>query len=329
MHKLLTTSCGLAALGLSLQANALNILLTNDDGCRAPGIQAVYQSLRDAGHQVTLVAPELDNSGIGAASVVHPGQALAVTELAAGQYCVGAPADYVPPTGKGSAIATPVDAVNVGLDLILKGNPPDLVVSGSNFGDNVGPLSQMSGTVNAAVRAMFKGIPAVAVSTAIDLELFTRDRQAGYQKTLDALDDTARFATRVIDAAARAGADANMQCQQSKGNARPFCELNVLGLPGVTGLNINYPAREAAEVSGVAIAPIGDWGLIGFEAQQDADGTVRIDLAMPSEPTLEQQQADAYQLWQGKAVISVIDGNISVSADAHKRAAQLLGDLQP
>ena len=66
------------------------------------------------------------------------------------------------------AIGTPVDAVNIGLDLLLKDNPSDLVVSGTNFGDNVGPLTQMSGTVNAAVRAMFKGVPAVAVSTAID-----------------------------------------------------------------------------------------------------------------------------------------------------------------
>lgn len=329
MHKLLTTSCGLAALGLSLQANALNILLTNDDGCRAPGIQAVYQALQATGHEVTLVAPELDNSGIGAASVVNPGQPLAVSELAPNQYCVGAPAGYVAPTGKNGAIGTPVDAVNVGLDLILKGNPPDLVVSGSNFGDNVGPLSQMSGTVNAAVRAMFKGVPAVAVSTAIDLELFTRDRQAGYQKTLDALDDTARFTAQVIDHATQAGASARDQCQRSKQQAGPFCALNVLGLPGVTGLNINYPAREAAEVNGVAIAPIGDWGLIGFEAQRHADGTVRIDLAVPSEPTLEQQQADAYQLWQGKAVISVIDGNIGADAELRKRAESLFGGLQP
>lgn len=329
MHKLLSTGCGLAALGLSLQANALNILLTNDDGCRAPGIQAVHQALQAAGHQVTLVAPELDNSGIGAASVVHPGQALAVTELAAGQYCVGAPADYVPPSGKGSAIATPVDAVNVGLDLILKDNPPDLVVSGSNFGDNVGPLSQMSGTVNAAVRAMFKGVPAVAVSTSIDIQLYAQDYRAAIQKTLDAMDDTARFATQVIDSAAQAGADARDQCLRSKGNAGPFCELNVLGLPGVTGLNINYPAREAAEVKGVAIAPIGDWGLIGFEAQRDANGTVRINLAAPSEPTLEQQRADAYQLWQGKAVISVIDGNITADTALQQRLEDMLGNVQP
>jgi len=329
MRKLLTTSCGLAALGLSLQAIALNILLTNDDGCRAPGIQAVRQALLDAGHQVTLVAPELDNSGIGAASVVHPGQPLAVTQLAPNQYCVGAPAGYQAPTGKNGAIGTPVDAVNVGLDLILADTPPDLLVSGSNFGANVGPLSQMSGTVNAAVRAMFKGVPAVAVSTDIDIELYAQDHRAAIQKTLDAMDDTARFATRVIDAAAQAGTDAKAHCQRSKGKATPFCTLNVLGLPGVTGLNINYPARGAAEVSGVAVAPIGDWGLIGFEAQQDADGTVRINLAAPSVPTPEQQRADAYQLWRGKAVITAIDGNITADAALPRRLADTLGKLQP
>lgn len=329
MKHLLATTLALAGFALAQQANALNILLTNDDGCRAPGIGAVYQALTAAGHQVTLVGPLNDSSGIGAASVVNPGQALEVTELAPGKYCVGAPAGYASPAGKNTAIATPVDAVNVGLDLLLKDNPPDLVVSGTNFGDNVGPLTQMSGTVNAAVRAMFKGVPAVAVSTAIDLELFMRDRQAGYLKTLNAMDDTANFAVKVIQQASAAGAQAKQQCDKSGGQAQPFCELNVLGLPGSTGLNINYPALEASEVTGVSYAPIGDWGLIGFEVQQDADGTVRVNLAEPSEPTSEQQQADAYQLWLGKAVITAIDGNLTALPAVQEQTKQMLEGLTP
>jgi len=55
---------------------------------------------------------------------------------------------------------------------------------------DVGLLTQMSGTVNAAARAMFKGVPAVAVSTAIDMALFMRDRQAGYLKPLNAMGDS-------------------------------------------------------------------------------------------------------------------------------------------
>lgn len=329
MRNLLATSLTLAAVSLAPSAHAMNILLTNDDGCRAPGIAALHQALVAAGHQVTLVAPDKDNSGIGAASVVSPGQALAVTELSAGKYCVGAPAGFTTPVGKNMAIGTPVDAVNVGLDLLLKDNPPDLVVSGSNFGDNVGPLTQMSGTVNAAVRAMFKGVPAIAVSTAIDLELIMRDQQAGYLKTLNAMDDTANFTVKVIEKASAAGAKAKQQCSKSKDKARPFCELNVLGLPGVTGLNINYPAREAAEVQGVSYAPIGDWGMVGFQAQRGGDGVVRVNLVAPPTPSAEQQRADAYQLFAGKAVITVIDGNLSAPAALHKEARKMLDGLTP
>lgn len=329
MNKLLTAALGVAGVGLSLQANALNILLTNDDGCRAPGIDFVYQALVGAGHQVTLVGPLHDSSGIGAASVVNPGQAVAVTELAPGKFCVGPPEGYTPPAGKTSAIGTPVDAVNVGLGLLLKDNPPDLVVSGTNFGDNVGPLTQMSGTVNAAVRAMFKGVPAVAVSTAIDIELFMRDRQAGYLKTLNAMDDTANFAVKVIDKASAAGAQAKRQCEQSKDKAKPFCELNVLGLPGTTGLNINYPAREASEVTGVSYAPIGDWGTVNFVPQRGADGIVRVNLVSPPTPTAAQQQADAYQLWSGKAVITVIDGNMTALPALQEKAKLMLEGLKP
>lgn len=329
MKTLLATSLALAGFALTQPAQALNILLTNDDGCRAPGIGFVYQALVGAGHQVTLVGPLHDSSGIGAASVVNPGQAVAVTELAPGKFCVGPPEGYTPPAGKTSAIGTPVDAVNVGLDLLLKDNPPDLVVSGSNFGDNVGPLTQMSGTVNAAVRAMFKGVPAVAVSTAIDLELFMRDRQAGYQKTLNAMDDTANFALKVIQRASAVGAQAKRACEKSKDKAQPFCALNVLGLPGTTGLNINYPAREASEVTGVSYAPIGDWGTVNFAAQRGANGVVQVNLVTPPPPTAEQQQADAYQLFMGKAVITTIDGNLTALPAVQAQTKQMLEGLTP
>lgn len=329
MNKLLTGVIAMAGVGLSLQANALNILLTNDDGCRAPGIDAMYQALTAAGHQVTLVGPLNDSSGISAASVVMPGQALAVTELAAGKFCVGPPDGYTPPAGKTSAIGTPVDAVNVGLDLLLKDNPPDLVVSGSNFGENVGPLTQMSGTLNAAVRAMFKGVPAVAVSTAIDMDLIIRDQKAGYRKTLDAMDDTARFAVKVIQQASIVGARARQECERSQHKAAQACELNVLGLPGVSGLNLNYPALAASEVKGVRFAPIGNWDRVNFTSQRGADGVVHVNLVTPPTPSKTQQQADAYQLWQGHAVITVIDGNMTASGASQERARKMLRGVEP
>ncbi|KAB0496615.1 5'/3'-nucleotidase SurE [Pseudomonas vancouverensis] len=325
MNKFLAGAIAMASLGLSMQANALNILLTNDDGCRAPGIDAMYRALTAAGHKVTLVGPLNDSSGISAASVVVPGQALAVTELAPGKFCVGPPDGYSAPAGKTSAIGTPVDAVNVGLDVILKDNPPDLVVSGSNFGENVGPLTQMSGTLNAALRAMFKGIPAVAVSTAIDMDLIVRDQQAGFRKTLGAMDDTARFAVKVIEQASLAGAEARKACVSNK----HACELNVLGLPGVNGLNLNYPPLPPSEVNGVVFAPIGNWDRVNFTSQRGADGVVHVNLSAPSTPTATQQQADAYQLWQGHAVITVIDGNMSAPQAVQDQAKKILKSIKP
>ncbi|TFH79981.1 5'/3'-nucleotidase SurE [Pseudomonas kribbensis] len=316
MNRLLTAALAVAGLGLSMQANALNILLTNDDGCRAPGIDAMYRALTAAGHTVTLVGPLNDSSGISAASVVVPGQALAVTELAPGRFCVGPPEGYTPPAGKTSAIGTPVDAVNVGLDVLLKDTPPDLVVSGINFGENVGPLTQMSGTLNAAVRAMFKGVPAVAVSTAIDMDLIMRDQQAGYRKTLGAMDDTAKFAVKVIE-------QAHQSCAKNR------CKLNVLGLPGANGLNLNYPALPASEVKGVSFAPIGNWDRVNFTSQRGADGTVHVNLVAPPKPTATQQQADAYQLWQGHAVITVIAGNMSAPPAVQDQAKKMLKSIQP
>ncbi|VVP56155.1 5'-nucleotidase SurE [Pseudomonas fluorescens] len=325
MNKLLTGIIAMASVGLSLQANALNILLTNDDGCRAPGIDAMYRALTAAGHKVTLVGPLNDSSGISAASVVVPGQALAVTELAPGRFCVGPPEGYTPPAGKTSAIGTPVDAVNVGLDVILKDSPPDLVVSGSNFGENVGPLTQMSGTLNAAVRAMFKGIPAVAVSTGIDMDLIIRDQQAGYRKTLGAMDDTARFAVKVIEQASLAGTEAKQACAKNKHQ----CDLNVLGLPGVSGLNLNYPPLKPDEVKGVSFAPIGNWDRVNFTSQRGTDGVVHVNLTPPSTPTEVQQKADAYQLWQGYAVITVIDGNMAAPQAMQDQAKEMLRGIKP
>ncbi|CAI8996508.1 5'/3'-nucleotidase SurE [Pseudomonas sp. IT-P4] len=325
MNKLLTGIIAMASVGLSLQANALNILLTNDDGCRAPGIDAMYRALTAAGHKVTLVGPLNDSSGISAASVVVPGQTLAVTELAPGRFCVGPPEGYTPPAGKTSAIGTPVDAVNVGLDVILKDSPPDLVVSGSNFGENVGPLTQMSGTLNAAVRAMFKGIPAVAVSTAIDMDLIIRDQQAGYRKTLGAMDDTARFAVKVIEQASQAGTEARQACARNKHQ----CDLNVLGLPGVSGLNLNYPPLKPEDVKDVSFAPIGNWDRVNFTSQRGADGVVHVNLAPPPTPTEAQQQADAYQLWQGHAVITVIDGNMTAPQAMQDQAKRILRGIKP
>jgi 5'-nucleotidase len=129
---------------------AFEILVTNDDGVAAPGIDAVVGALRGMqGVHVTVVAPAANESGSGDATT---GGALVATEVkTAGGY----PATAV--AGK------PGDSVIYALDTL--GLKPDLVVSGTNKGQNIGPFSHVSGTVGAAKWAVRRGIPALAAST--------------------------------------------------------------------------------------------------------------------------------------------------------------------
>jgi 5'-nucleotidase len=147
----------------------LSILLVNDDGWNAPGITAVYDALREDGHDVTMVAPLENQSGASMSSKPEPGSP---------KYAVD---------------GTPVDAVNVGLFGVLKGKRPDLVVSGANLGANVAANTNYSGTVGAASAASEAGFPALAVSA---------DTGAGGEADFD---DAADTVVSMVDALAEQG----------------------------------------------------------------------------------------------------------------------------
>ncbi|MEJ2869523.1 5'/3'-nucleotidase SurE [Actinomycetospora sp. OC33-EN08] len=123
----------------------LRILLTDDDGWQAGGITAVRKVLTAAGYDVTLVAPESNRSGVGASSDGRT----ELREKGPDTYAVD---------------GMPVDAVRAGLEL-MRSDPPDLVVSGTNLGHNSGTGIVESGTVGAAVTAATAGVPAIASST--------------------------------------------------------------------------------------------------------------------------------------------------------------------
>lgn len=127
-------------------ARPKRILLTNDDGVRAPGLRAVYEQLRELG-QVTVVAPVDQRSGASHhITLESPLRAHRLVDLP------GWMVDF-----------TPVDCVKLALRRLLPA-PPDLVVSGINRGSNAGYLVHYSGTVNAATEAAMAGVQALAVS---------------------------------------------------------------------------------------------------------------------------------------------------------------------
>ena len=131
----------------------MHILLTNDDGYNAPGIQTLYRTLRSqTKYDLSIVAPEGQRSASGHSITL--GQPLFLTE----HNLVG--------NLKGYAVSgTPSDCVKLAIQggLISK---PDLVISGINQGSNVGTDIFYSGTVAAAMEGVILGVPSVAVSLA-------------------------------------------------------------------------------------------------------------------------------------------------------------------
>jgi 5'-nucleotidase len=129
----------------------LRILVTNDDGVRAPGIAELVQALEDLpATEVTVVAPSENRSGSG--SRTTPGTVTGSSATTVNGF---------------SAIAVegfPADAVNYSLDDTPRPKWPNLVVSGINEGQNLGVVINVSGTVGAARTAAARGIPALAVS---------------------------------------------------------------------------------------------------------------------------------------------------------------------
>lgn len=130
----------------------MNILITNDDGINAEGIKALALSLQTLG-TVFVVAPDREKSATGhGITVHHPLRVHKTNTFGENVYswCVD---------------GTPADCVKLALQGLLD-ETPDLVVSGINYGPNLGTDVLYSGTVSAAIEGIIHDIPSVAISLA-------------------------------------------------------------------------------------------------------------------------------------------------------------------
>ncbi len=130
----------------------LRLLITNDDGIHAPGMDAMCSALRGQA-DVTVVAPTEERSACGHGITLKHPLRIATVEKDDGieRYAIN---------------GTPADCVKMALHQIFV-EPPDLVISGINLGPNLGINVIYSGTVAGAVEAAIQGVPAVAVSLTI------------------------------------------------------------------------------------------------------------------------------------------------------------------
>jgi 5'-nucleotidase len=166
-----------AVVAQPVAAEARNILIANDDGLTS-NVRALHDALKASGHDVVVVVPCQQQSGMGGALyAMKPLGPLASDCLNAAARAgdpgagpmtrpdVGADFHYVD--------GTPVMAMLYGLDVVGKARwngPPDLVISGPNIGRNVGGIVVSSGTVSNVQYALIRGIPAIALSAGTDTE---------------------------------------------------------------------------------------------------------------------------------------------------------------
>ena len=123
------------------------ILVTNDDGFDAPGLELLTEIAADIADEVWVVAPEHDQSGVSMQISLH--QPVRVYARGARRFAV---------TG------TPSDCVALAVHQLMKDNPPQLLLSGINAGQNCGDDANLSGTVGAALTGLMLGVPAIALS---------------------------------------------------------------------------------------------------------------------------------------------------------------------
>ena len=124
----------------------MRILVTNDDGIFSEGIKLLVASLGRFA-DVVVVAPDREQSATGHSLTLH--RPLRIRPVEDGWYAVD---------------GTPTDCINLGVQWLMKDDPPDLVVSGINFGLNLGDDVTYSGTVSATFEGTLLGFPSIAFS---------------------------------------------------------------------------------------------------------------------------------------------------------------------
>lgn len=199
----------------------MRILVTNDDGIHAPGLLAAERIARSLSDDVWVVAPETDQSGVShSLSLNDP---LRLREVSEQRFAV-----------KG----TPTDCVIMAVKHIMAGDPPDLVLSGVNRGQNVAEDVTYSGTIAAAMEGTLLGVPSIAMSQAYTL---------GSHEAVD------------------------WTCAEGLG-ASTVRRILAVGIPPGIVMNVNFPARKPADVAGMAVSVQGQRNQAMLDVDRRLDG---------------------------------------------------------
>lgn len=149
----------------------MKILLTNDDGVHAPGLEVLEEIAREFTDDIWICAPDEEQSGMGhALTLTRPVRLRKHGER------------------RFSVTGTPTDSVTMGLRQVMDG-PPDAILSGVNRGANLADDITYSGTVSAAIEGALAGIRSIALS-----QVTNRDGEAG----ADTFDAARKWGAKVL-----------------------------------------------------------------------------------------------------------------------------------
>lgn len=207
-----------------LEKHPLRILVTNDDGIHAPGLAVAEKIARALSDDVWVFAPENEQSGAShSLTLTAP---LRLREITPRRFAVS---------------GTPTDCVMMGCLHVLKGQLPDLILSGVNWGSNLADDVTYSGTIAGAMEGCALGIAAIALS------------QAGGENVRVEID---------WSAAEVHGPDV-------------VRKLLAAGWPQGTLINVNFPGCAADQVTGTALVPQGQYDFQSTEIEQRLDARQR------------------------------------------------------
>lgn len=268
----------------------MKILVTNDDGIHAEGLQVLERIAASLSKDVWVAAPEAEQSGAAhSLSLVNP---VRVREISPRKFAVsGTPTDCVllalceiirrKQGGKGRKIATPHLPMQAGVDLVLSG-----VNRGSNVGDDV----TYSGTVAAAMEGTILGVPSIALSQLYD------DRAKAPWSAAE------HFAPALIR------------------------DLLKVGWPAGTLININFPECPAGKVKGMRVCSQGK-RLVNVALSERVDPKGRPYFWIGGERNDKADRPDVDIELLNKGYITVTP--ISMDLTDYKTMSQLKASMQP
>jgi len=249
----------------------MRILVTNDDGINAPGLKCLEDIAAQLSDDVWVVAPDTNQSGASHSLTLH--EPLRCEKVSEKRFAVR---------------GTPTDCVIMGVRHILLDNPPDLVLSGVNYGTNIAEDVTYSGTIAGAIEGSLLGIKSIAMSLAVG---FNEDGEVHWETPIA---HGPKIIERLLDT----------------------------GLPDGILMNVNFPDLAPNDVAGITIARQGrrDQNNLHIDERHDTWGRPYYWLGFERRKSNPAEGTDLWAIYKG--MISVTPLHVDLTNDPMRQKLQ-------